>query len=1093
MKTKTKGKLMGGKFLNSLKWVFVMALLPTTTPINAFKVYTRIVQKVQNTDTKDYDTKVVSDMVPYIHAWYDANGSSTNLLSGFGDKKQPPTPETISMKDGSTQQWYCYDYGDMTQATDDRYYKVIVAAYDKDAKNCLWQSADLDVYNKDKKANEDIYLEIEYMPAKTTAKSRFSFHEETPWQAQGYNLKYYVCDNTGKHLATFQNVLNQMVYLPETTTTETDGTTKTTFDTTKPEIMSHPDNTSLWNAVVKASTLTANTQFYISGGYYDDNNKYVEKYQYRPFSDYAFNNNGNFKKANGYSDYGNCKIIDGVTDARNAYFTVGESTNIGNNGAADVSYTLYLNTSLLSNANSETNQSYEAYPKNQKVSVWKTIDYGNQSVTIQRNAALSEDNTGYDLLVNMVNLRPEDGYENQEKNTDHWDVKGSSRHMEMLDFSNDQSVQYKQILEKYPDFYNASDNDIIYHYRVPKPQSDFESLFMAFLPRSLQNSWTGTDEEWNKIIRPQVQEGKTAKGLMGGVFIPQHQAMEALTPNLPNSNYAQFDVFLNISKSMYLIAPVNSYDLTGPAVRYYNTSSHQFEETTDAQHWGNGNYHYQYTPMAYNKAEKCWQYTGMFYQSINRKEDGTVDGTGTNTDNGFRIRTNQLYTTNYHEEPYYKKKDPDEHYLVTYDQSYADYVNAQTDKNKTIITTRPMPSIVPEWTMTTADGKTVHNPYGPDSYYYNHVVTCETGTPTWDMARNTNAKHGVNDGITDDNIGKAEEQQRVNINFDLPSGWYTIKFYPQGDVTGKPYYTLEEAKDPGTDLPVPVQDYKYVRTYSANKAYVRPEGMDVFTVIKIDKESDIAHLNKINDLGYLPAYTGLIIAYKTDISTGNTSDLEFSSDLSKEQFTDISKNYPKLSLTEYKGSKDNETTWTKDNLLKPTTTPDGTVKSIPTTEFVNNVEGGTVSARNYNFCLTKTYESETSDVVIDCELSFKRIHTFKAGEVVGGKAITEEQATSYNTPTAERAYLHLPANIYGGVKYGNVVNDGLSEQWTETKNAKLFNLVVDFDETMTGINTVRMQSSDGDDHNFYTLTGSRVNAPLRKGIYIKDGKKFVVK
>lgn len=1078
-----------------------MALLPTTTPINAFKVYTRIVKLVQNTSTKDYDTKVVTDMVPYIHAWYDENNKSTELLWGFGDKKKAPEKTTITLKDGTTQEWYYYDYGDMSSATDKQYYKVIVAAYDKDAKNCIWQSADLDVYNKDKKPGEDIYLEIEYMPAKTTAKSRFSFHEETPWQAQGYNLKYYVCDNTGNHLATFQNVLNQMVYLPETTTTGADGTTKTSYDTTKPEIMSHPDNTSLWNAVVKAETLTPSTQFYISGGYYDDKDQYVEKYQYRPNDNYAFNSNENFKRANGYSDYGNCKIIDGVTPARNDFFTVGENANSGNNNAPDVSYTLYLNTSLLSNAYSETNQSYAQYPKNQKVSVYKTIDYGNQSITIQRNAALTEDPKGYDLLVNMVNLRPEDGYENQEKSTDHWDVKGSSRHMEKLDFSNNQSVQYKQILEKYPDFYNASDNDIIYHYRVPKPQSDFESLFMAFLPRSAKDGWSGSDNDWNKIIRPQVQEGKTAKGLIGGVFIPQHQAMEALTPNLPNSNYAQFDVFLNISKSMYLLVPVNSYDLTGPAVLYYDPSGQEWQGGTpnEAKMWGNGLIQYHYMTMAYNKVENCWQYTGQFIRSINRNEDGTLggnDGTPGGTDGGFRIRTNQLYSVNYHEEPYWfssqNANDTKENIVCHQNETYEQYVAKQTDQTKTIITTRPLAS-VKEWTTKTSDGKTVHNPYGPDSYYYNHVVTCETGTPTWDMARDTQAKHGVNDGITDDNIGKAEEQQRVNINFDLPSGWYTIKFYPQGDVTGKPYYTLEEAKDPGTDLPVPVQDYKYVRTYSANKAYVRPEGMDVFTVIKIDKESDIAHLNKINDLGYLPAYTGLIIAYKTDISTGNTSDLEFSSDLSKEQFTDISKNYPKLSLTEYKGSKDNETTWTKDNLLKPTTTPDGTVKSIPTTEFVNNVEGGTVSARNYNFCLTKTYESETSDVVTDCELSFKRIHTFKAGEVVGGKAITEEQATSYNTPTAERAYLHLPAKIYGGVKYGSVVNDGLSEQWTEDTKAKLFNLFVDFDETMTGINTVRIQSSDGDDHSFYTLTGSRVNAPLRKGIYIKDGKKFVVK
>lgn len=571
-------------------------MLFATTPINAFKVYTRIVQKVQDTDSKDYKTEEVKTLLPYIHAWYD-DGKSHVLLSGFGDDKKAPTPETITLKDGSKQTWYYYDYGDMSKATDDQYYKVIVAAYDKDA-NLVWQSADLDVYNKDKKAGEDIYLEIEYMPAKTSAKSRFSFHEETPWQAQGYNLKYYVCDNTGKHLATFQNVLNQMVYLPETTTTEADGDKKTTYDTSKPEIMSHPDNTSLWNAVVNAKTLTATTQFYISGGYYDDNNNYVEKYQYRPFDDFAFNSNKNFKKANGYADYGNCKIIDEKTTARSTYFTVGESTNSGNANAADVSYTLYLNTSLLSNANSETNQDYSGYPKNQKVSVYKTIDYGYQSVTIQRNAALSEDNVGYDLLVNMVNLRPEDGYENQETNTDHWDVKGSSRHMTKLDFSGDQNKQYKLILDKYPDFFNASDNDIIYHYRVPKPQTDFESLFMAFLPCSLQGSWTGSDDNWNKIIRPQVQEGKTAKGLIGGVFVPEHQAMEALTPNLPNSNYAQFDVFLNISKSMYLLVPVNSYDLTGPAVRYYNTSSHQFEESKSADHWGNGQYQYQYTPMA---------------------------------------------------------------------------------------------------------------------------------------------------------------------------------------------------------------------------------------------------------------------------------------------------------------------------------------------------------------------------------------------------------------------------------------------------------------------------------------------------------------
>ena len=48
-----------------------LALAVWLMPANnakAFKVYTRIVQKVQNSGTKDYDTKEVTDYVPYIHA-----------------------------------------------------------------------------------------------------------------------------------------------------------------------------------------------------------------------------------------------------------------------------------------------------------------------------------------------------------------------------------------------------------------------------------------------------------------------------------------------------------------------------------------------------------------------------------------------------------------------------------------------------------------------------------------------------------------------------------------------------------------------------------------------------------------------------------------------------------------------------------------------------------------------------------------------------------------------------------------------------------------------------------------------------------------
>lgn len=1082
------------------------------TQADAIKVYTRIVKQVQNTETKDYDTQVVTDYVPYFHAWYDQDGkASTVLLSGFGENKVAPTAVTVTKKDKTTETWYCYDYGDLSSSTG-KYYKVIVAAYpratatNKDA-SCAWQSANLDVYNDGKKADEDIYLEVEYMPYKAsdgTDKSRWSVHYENQYQAEGYDLKYYLCDKDGKHLATFQNVRNQMAYLKPTTTT--------TYDSSNPEIISHPENTSLWNCGFLASTLPSDGKFYISGGYYDDNNAYQEIYQYRPWSNYAFNSNMNFKQPNGYSDYGNCKIIDGVTTARNTYFTVGETTNSGNSNAADVSYTLYLSTSWISTASDETNQGWGGYPKNQKMSVWKTIDYGNQSVTLQRNAALTEDANGYDLLVNMVQLRPEDKYENQEGATGTWDVTKSSRTMTKINWTSDDDQKYVSILKQYPDF--CATNDIVYHYRVPKPQSDFESLFMAFLPNTVKNNWTTLMNEynsstetdatkkdklnpWNKIIRPQVQEGKTAKGLMGGVFIPEHNAMEALTPNLPNSNYTQFDVFLNVSKSMYLLVPVNSYDLTGPAVRYYNTSSHNFEESTDASHWGNGQYQYQYTPLVYNKKENCWTYTGKFFHSINRNEDGTLN----NTDGGFRIRVNQLYTTNYHEEPYWfssqNANETKENIVCHKNQTYAQYIEAQTDTIQKVITTRPMPSTVPEWTVTytAADGttKTVHNPNGPDSYYYNHLVTCNSGRPLFADAKNVASPHNSNDGIADDgNKGKYEEQQRININFDLPDGWYTIKFYPQGDKTGKPYYTLQDAKDPGVVIPKPIHNYAYLRTYSANKAYVRPADMDVYTVTDVtnNEENNTATLHNINSLGYLPANTGLIIAYKTDISTADTTDLDFSTAGGGAQYKDIATHYPKLSLTEYIGSKDKESQYTANNLLKPTTQEDGTtISSIPTTVMNDD---GTVKARNYGFYLKSVYKDDARTTIDTCYVYFMRVRTWTTDD-----KITQEEATKRNTPTAERAYLSLPSSKYGGTKYGDKSFDGFGDNWESMSNAQYSHFYLNFDgdenNAATAISTLPEQTITKNDKRVYNLMGTVVSGPLTKGIYIQNGKKFVIR
>ena len=114
--------------------------------------------------------------------------------------------------------------------------------------------------------------------------------------------------------------------------------------------------------------------------------------------------------------------------------------------------------------------------------------------------------------------------------------------------------------------------------------------------------------------------------------------------------------------------------------------------------------------------------------------------------------------------------------------------------------------------------------------------------------------------------------------------------------------------------------------------------------------------------------------------------------------------------------------------------------------------------------------------------------------MVNGKTLTADEAKDWNTPPAERAYLSLPADIYGGKTYGAVSNDELGEQWNETSGAKLFNLIVDFDDTATSITTLPEKADPAQTDNcIYTLMGTRVSGKLSRGIYIKNGKKIVVR
>ncbi|MDD6553715.1 MAG: hypothetical protein PUF37_09065 [Prevotellaceae bacterium] len=196
-----------------------------------------------------------------------------------------------------------------------------------------------------------------------------------------------------------------------------------------------------------------------------------------------------------------------------------------------------------------------------------------------------------------------------------------------------------------------------------------------------------------------------------------------------------------------------------------------------------------------------------------------------------------------------------------------------------------------------------------------------------------------------------------------------------------------------------------------------------------------------------------------------------------------------MNLTEYKGSTENEANYTKGNLLMPTTQSDGTtISSIPTTVFED--DGTTVKARNYGFYLKKTYEDTDHKTIKSDGLYFMRVRNWSTAD-----NITEAEATKRNTPTAERAYLQLPANTYGGTTYGKVSHDSYAEKWDDNTNARFFNIELSFDDEdpTTAISSLPTQPVVNKDNRIYTMMGTIASGKLSKGIYIQNGKKFVIR
>lgn len=334
-------------------------------------------------------------------------------------------------------------------------------------------------------------------------------------------------------------------------------------------------------------------------------------------------------------------------------------------------------------------------------------------------------------------------------------------------------------------------------------------------------------------------------------------------------------------------------------------------------------------------------------------------------------------------------------------------------------------------------------------------------------------QNGLNEN-TDDN---------VNIIWNRPAGTWTVRFYIYtysqngNDPSFRYFYTISENRDlelrDFKDVvymsETNVRDirlrggYRYFRTWSDKTAWKRPENVDVFVVSDFtpaDADNNVGFkLTKINNFDtsedVIPANTGVILALK---------DVEVPGAVFYKRKSFTTYNTLVIPLEEATNKSLSYTGEGKANLL-----PCVEAKNIPTEEgeYVNYLFGfyhanhglKTQDYDNNVFLLGFWISNGTGTFYSNsCYLQIKKSTAEKLN--LGKKIITSDD---YDV-TPQGAKL-VPALFYD---FANI------------------------DRDVTGIKDV-VNNGKLSDGKYYTLSGQQVEHPTVGGIYIHNGKKYIVK
>ena len=322
-----------------------------------------------------------------------------------------------------------------------------------------------------------------------------------------------------------------------------------------------------------------------------------------------------------------------------------------------------------------------------------------------------------------------------------------------------------------------------------------------------------------------------------------------------------------------------------------------------------------------------------------------------------------------------------------------------------------------------------------------------------------------------------------NIIWNRPAGRWTVRLYfythsDGNDPVTDYYYTINESKDmvlyDVTDIVYGSEtnkqiiqnkgNYKFLRTWSAYKTWKISNKVDVFVVNNVAEDGSavklsLKNINKDDETGnyhVIPAKTGVILATQSE-----ASEIAGSQYVARQNYT----SYNELVIP----MEENATEYVyegKDNLLDTLYVS----KVVPASDDKNF---------NYFFAYYNALKATNDEA------------NYGASDYLLGFWISKGSKPY----PSNSSYLPIPKEKAATMNRLGTSYDDFASDATGGSAKKVPGIIFDFDNVggTTGINEVVNQSTKLNDGKYYTLSGQQVEKPTAGGIYIHNGRKFVVK